>query len=471
MKKVPDGRELFIVTLHTQELLEPFFSPQIEVKPLSHCMLLLLGAKKVPKPGSVGLRNFQKTVDVLHHKLEIGWGQCEGEDFGYVTGPLFPSHIWPHHAANTAFYADPGPSGSGILQRSQLGHLGPDDEVHKFAHNVANKYADEEVNIIGDAGLGADEDSRFVEFYDTRVSSEMFQPYHSSDLEFSGMRRSIRPTATPGPARRGYGHRLCMASDVISYDNDGYSGREGRGSRGNRGGRGGGRGRGWNGERDRRNGFDDDHNNFRGGPAGGGPGGPYNNNNQGYDARGPGPGPYGVGGYYGGSGPGPGPGNYGAPTSGSASRAKSRQYRSFVGAIDGPPRASKMQAVRVILATWRTMTNARFTAPRGIEAPRGWCTSSGGAAASRAAPIMQSPYGAYGPPPPGAMAEPPYGSPPNPYGMPPPPPRPTTRAAAAAELSGLAPAHPRPAAADSTAAAAAAWSRQYAWQTVSSMGL
>ncbi|KAJ7882202.1 hypothetical protein B0H14DRAFT_2565447 [Mycena olivaceomarginata] len=218
-------------------------------------MLLLLEAKKVPKPGGVGLRNFQKTVDVLHHKLEIGWGQ----------------------------------------------------------------YEDEEVNIISDAGLGADEDSRFVEFYDTRVSSEMFQPYHSSDLEFSGMRRSIRPTATPGPARRGYGHRLRMASDVISYDNDGYSGREGRGSRGNRGGRGGGRGRGWNGERDRRNGFDDDHNNFRGGPAGGGPGGPYNNNNQGYDARGPGPGLYGVGGYNGGSGP--GPGNYGAPSSGSASRA------------------------------------------------------------------------------------------------------------------------------------------------------
>jgi hypothetical protein len=99
---------------------------------------------------------------------------------------LFPSHIWPHHAANTSrnlrhllqfalfhestnlirdgltiqrgnayqFFTKkqcyflngsghlcrPVISGSGILQRSQLGHLGPDDEIHKFAHNVVNKY-------------------------------------------------------------------------------------------------------------------------------------------------------------------------------------------------------------------------------------------------------------------------------------------------------------------------------------------
>ncbi|KAJ7788704.1 hypothetical protein B0H14DRAFT_3892287 [Mycena olivaceomarginata] len=249
--------------------------------------------------------------------------------------------------------------------------------------------------------------SRFVEFYDTRACDEAYDRLRHQGLQDGVMDIVFawRPTSLAMITTGTAGVRDEAAEGIVV-------------------GGGGGRGRGWNGERDRRNGFDDDHNNFRGGPAGGGPGGPYNNNNQGYDARGPGPGPYGVGGYYGGSGPGPGPGNYGAPTSGSASRAKSRQYRSFVGAIDGPPRASKVQAVRVILATWRTMTNARFTAPRGIEAPRGWCTSSGGAAASRAAPIMQSPYGAYGPPPPGAMAEPPYGSPPNPYGMPPPPPRP-----------------------------------------------
>ncbi|KAJ7698814.1 hypothetical protein B0H14DRAFT_2649356 [Mycena olivaceomarginata] len=69
------------------------------------------------------------------------------------------------------------------------------------------------------------------------------------------------------------------------------------------------------------------------------------------------------------------------------------------------------------------MTNARFTAPCGIEAPEGGAPPAVGPPPVAPPPIMQSPYGAYGPPPP-AMAEPPYGSPPNPYGMPPPPLRP-----------------------------------------------
>ncbi|KAJ7873597.1 hypothetical protein B0H14DRAFT_3131216 [Mycena olivaceomarginata] len=142
------------------------------------------------------------------------------------------------------------------------------------------------------------------------------------------------------------------------------------------------------------------------GPPGGGPGRLYNNNNQGYDARGPGPGPYGVGGYNGGSGP--GPGNYGAP----------------------PPAALQVAPNRASTAPLSTQSTDRLEQARKVQAllvalkpPEGSAPPAVGPPPVAPPPIMQSPYGAYGPPPP-VMAEPPYGSPPNPYGMPPPPPRP-----------------------------------------------
>ncbi|KAJ7826093.1 hypothetical protein B0H14DRAFT_3110689 [Mycena olivaceomarginata] len=261
------------------------------------------------------------------------------------------------------------------LRSSPSGQIDDNEVRHKF-----EQFGD----VKSVKPVGHRSDSRFVEFYDTRACDEAYDR-----LRHQGLQDGVMD--------------VVFAWDVISYDNDGYSGREGRGSRGNRGGRGGGRGRGWNGERDRRNGFDDDHNNFRGGPPGGGPGGLYNNNNQGYDARGPGPGPYGVGGYNGGSGP--GPGNYGAPHQ---RLCKSRQITAPLLA-QSTDRLEQARKVQVLLAA--------------LKPPEGGAPPAVGPPPVAPPPIMQSSYGAYGPPPP-AMAEPPYSSPPNPYGMPPPPSRP-----------------------------------------------
>ncbi|KAJ7841814.1 hypothetical protein B0H14DRAFT_3869072, partial [Mycena olivaceomarginata] len=205
------------------------------------------------------------------------------------------------------------------LRSSPSGQIDDNEVRHKF-----EQFGD----VKSVKPVGHRSDSRFVEFYDTRACDEAYDR-----LRHQGLQDGVMD--------------IVFAWDIISYDNDGYSGREGRGSRGNRGGRGGGRGRGWNGERDRRNGFDDDHNNFRGG----------------YDARGPGPGPYGVGGYNGGSGPGPGPGNYGAP----------------------PPAALQVVPNHASTAPLSAQSTDRLEQARKVQA-RGRCTSGGGAAACRAAP-------------------------------------------------------------------------------------